>query len=193
MEDLETIKGIAEDVYAHLKPYCIAIYLGGSLCMGTIEHAHDVDFICFADEPVNMCHIRRMLYFYQKRHPLDPRYDFIQVRTKRREERRYGSYVNKKMIKLVGEDIRFDFDVIDKDRWEYVGILKETIHKLTTGKIRNQKRWYQVVYGYFIVKNRSYDLTEGQKSIVNAIHDQVQGWQKHKITIRDLDMLLQGG
>jgi hypothetical protein len=44
------------------------------------------------------------------------------------------------MIKLVGEDISFNFDVIDKDRKEYIQILKETSEKLLSGKIKNQKR-----------------------------------------------------
>ena len=61
-------------------------------------------------------------------------------RTKQREEHAYGSYINKEMIKLVGQDIPFEFDVIDKDREEYKKILIEAINKLDTGKIRNQKR-----------------------------------------------------
>jgi hypothetical protein len=99
-----------------------------------------VDFICFADKPVDMCHIRRLVYFYYKNHNVPAEYDFIQVRTKQKEEYAYGSYINKQMIKLIGEDIQFKFDVIDKDRAEYKQILIETVNKLNTGKIKNQKR-----------------------------------------------------
>ena len=61
------IKETAEKVFNYLQPYCIAIYLGGSLCEGIIENTHDIDFICFSDKPVDMCHIRRLLYFYQQK------------------------------------------------------------------------------------------------------------------------------
>ena len=184
---MEKIIKTAQDVFKALQPYCIAIYLGGSYCQNFIKNKHDVDFICFADKPVDMCHIRRLLYFYQKYNDLPKEYDFIQVRTKQKEEHAYGSYINKQMIKLVGEDINFEFDVINKDRNEYINILKETINKLNTGKIRNQKRWYQVIRGYYILKNNSYDLNEEEKEIINKIHDQEEGWEKYKITIAELD------
>lgn len=177
----------AEEVYKALRPYCIAIYLGGSNCQDFIKNKHDVDFICFADKPVDMCHIRRILHFYTLKHELPTNYDFIQVRTKQKEEHAYGSYINKQMIKLVGEDIEFKFDVISHDRKEYVGILKETIDKLNSGKIRNQKRWYQVVRGYYILKNNSYTLSKEEKDIINQIHDQEKGWERYKITKEDVE------
>lgn len=189
MEISEDIIAMANEVYRHLRPYCISIYLGGSSVQGFIRNPHDVDFILFADLPVNMCHIRRLMHFYKKRNNLDPKYDFIQVRTKRREEHNYGSYINKQMVKLVGEDIEFKFDVIGTDRWEYKEILKDTIDKLDNGKIRNQKRWYQVLYGYYILSNNSYELTEDQKNILNIVHDQTGIWKKYKITKAQVDAL----
>ena len=180
------IKEQAEHLFKYLQPYCIAIYLGGSLCEGIIKNTHDVDFICFSDKPVDMCHIRRLLYFYQKQYSIPENFDFIQVRTKQREEHAYGSYINKKMIKLVGEDITFDFDVINIHREEYKNILVNTIGKLNTKKIRNQKRWYQVLRGYYIMKNNSYDLTEEEKNILNIVHDQLEGWEQYKITKQDI-------
>lgn len=177
----------AEEVYQYLQPYCIAIYLGGSYCQDFIQNKGDVDFICFADEPVNMCHIRRLLFFYQKKHELPENYDFIQVRTKQREEHAYGSYINKQMIKLIGEDIDFKFDVINQNRVEYIQILKQTIEKLNTGKIRNQKRWYQVLRGYYILKHNSYDLTDEEVAIINMVHDQQPGWEQYKITVQDIE------
>lgn len=138
--NVNQIKQTAEEVYNYLQPYCIAIYLGGSMCEGIIKKTHDIDFVCFSDKPVDMSYIRMGLYFYQKTHNLPENYDFIQVRTKQREEHAYGSYINKKMIKLVGEDIDFNFDVINKDREEYIKILQETVEKILSNKIRNQKR-----------------------------------------------------
>ena len=184
--DSNQIQATANIIFKYLQPYCIAIYLGGSLCEGIIKNSHDIDFICFSDKPVDMCHIRRQLYFYQLKNSIPENFDFIQVRTKQREEHSYGSYINKKMIKLIGEDITFDFDVIDIHREEYKNILVDTIEKLNTKKIRNQKRWYQVLRGYYIMKNNSYDLTEEEKNIINIVHDQLDGWEQYKITKQDI-------
>ena len=186
---MKNIKKFAEDVYYALQPYCIAIYLGGSYCQDYIKNKGDVDFICFADKPDDMCHIRRLLYFYFKKNECPKNYDFIQVRTKQREEHAYGSYINKEMIKLVGQDIPFEFDVIDKDREEYKKILIEAINKLDIGKIRNQKRWYQIIRGYYILKNNSYDLSEEEKDILNKVHDQEDGWEHYKISVNDIEKL----
>lgn len=182
----EEIKNIANDVYEYLRPFCIAIYLGGSHCQDYIENKGDVDFICFADKPVDMCHIRRLLHFYQKRHQLPEGCDFIQVRNKRNEEHAYGSYINKEMIKLVGEDIEFKFDVVKEDRQEYAKILMDAIERLESGKIRNQKRWYQVLRGYYILKKKTYRLNNQERAILNKVHDQKEGWEKYKITVNDI-------
>lgn len=178
--NVNQIKQTAEEVYNYLQPYCIAIYLGGSMCEGIIKNTHDIDFICFSDKPVDMSYIRMGLHFYQKQHQLPENYDFLQVRTKQREEHSYGSYINKKMIKLVGEDINFTFDVIDKDREEYKQILRETVEKILSNKIRNQKRWYQILRGVYILINNSYELTEHQRKEINILHDLTNGWEKIK-------------
>lgn len=177
---------LVETIFNYLQPYCISIYLGGSLCEGIIENAHDIDFICFADKPVDMCHIRRLLFFYQRDNKLPENFDFIQVRTKQREEHSYGAYINKKMIKLIGEDISFEFDVINKHRDEYKEILIDAIEKLNSKKIRNQKRWYQVLRGYYILKHNSYELTDEEKNIINIVHDQIADWEQYKITKEDI-------
>lgn len=186
----EEIIKTAQAVYKALQPYCISIYLGGSYCQDFIKNKGDVDFICFADAPVDMCHIRRLLYFYFKKNQVPENYDFIQVRTKQKEEHAYGSYINKEMIKLVGEDIEFKFDVIDKDREEYKKLLIEAIDKLNTGRIRNQKRWYQVIRGYYILKNNSYDLSKKEITALNKVHDQVNGWEQYKITKEQIEKIL---
>ena len=46
------------------------------------------------------------------------------------------------MIKLIGEDISFEFDVINKHRDEYKEILIDTIKKLNSKKIRKNEFIY---------------------------------------------------
>lgn len=127
-------------LYSILQPYCIAIYLGGSYCEDIIENPHDIDFICFSKTPREANDIRRLIYRYSKVSPLPKNYDFIQLRNSQIEERAYGSYINKRMIKLIGEDINFEFDVIEKDRAEYLQILKTAIIDLQAGRVQNPKR-----------------------------------------------------
>lgn len=169
---------LIQDIFEYLQPYCISIYLGGSSCQKYIKNIGDIDFICFADEPINMCNIRRLLHIYAKYHEIPSNYDFIQVRTKQDEERSYGSYINKMMIKLVGEDIDFKFDVIDKDRDEYIKTVGKAIDDIKSGEIKNKKRWYQIYQGLCIVKNGSYELTEEQIEKLNILHDLSDGHEK---------------
>lgn len=177
---MDCLVNLIEDLYKFMQPYCKAIYLGGSYVDKYIKNHHDIDLICLGALPVDMCHIRRRINIYQQRHEIDKNIDLIQVRNELKEEHAYGSYINKMMIKLIGEDIQFNFDVINKDRQEYIDILKETVNKLEVGKIKNQKRWYQLARGLFILQNNSYDLTDEQAKIVNEIHDQVDGWEKYR-------------
>lgn len=180
------LQQLAQNIFDYLQPYCIAIYLGGSRCENIIKNPHDIDFICFSDKPIDMCHIRRLLYFYQKSNNLPEDYDFIQVRTKQKEEHAYGSYINKQMIKLIGEDIEFNFDVIHKNREEYKQILINTIDKLDNNKIRNQKRWYQVLRGYYILLHNSYEVSKEEIEILNIVHDQLEGWEQYKVTSKEI-------
>ena len=190
--DMEAVRDFAKAVYEKAQPQCIAVYLGGSVCDGFVERPHDVDLICFSDAPVGMCAIRRAIHRMETKGLIPKGYDLVQVRTKQREERAYGSYINKRMVKLIGEDVPFSFDVIDADRDEYLDTLIDAMRRLNDGRIRNQKRWYQVLRGYWIVKNRTYDLTEDQIRILNEVHDQVGGWEKHKITEADVSALKGG-
>ena len=169
---------VAEKVFPFLQPHCVAIYLGGSVCEGIIEDNHDLDFICFSRTPVEMCRIRQCLGKYIAHNDVPAECDFIQIRNTQKEEQDYGSYINKKMIKLVGEDISFEFDVIDTHREKYKQILIDTVNKLLTGEIKNQKRWYQILRGAYILANNSYDLTVEQKREINILHDTADGWEE---------------
>lgn len=180
MKSLSNIKQIVTQLYDFLQPYCIAIYLGGSICENIIEKSHDIDIICFSDLPREMYNIRRDIQKFLKEYDVPTDYDFIQVRTKQREEHAYGSYINKKMVKLIGEDIDFKFDVINDNRIEYIQILKDTVEKILSGKIKNQKRWYQIYRGICILVNNSYEVTTEQKREINILHDLSDGWEEIK-------------
>lgn len=178
-------QGLISKLYNLLQPYCIAIYLGGSHCQKYIKNPHDIDIICFSDTFKNYCELTYNLHFYLSHHKEDNIYDFLQVRCEDEEEHAYGSYIHKDMIKLIGRDVSFTFDILGKDRLEYVNILLDTIDKLNRGYIRNQKRWYQVMRGYYLLKNNSYELTEEQIDIINKIHDQEEGWEIYKLGIKE--------
>ena len=186
MIDLGELKQIVEPLFEFLQPYCIAIYLGGSACEDIIENIHDIDFICFSAQPREMCNIRQKLYKYLTKHPLANNFDFIQVRNKQNEEHAYGSYINKKMLRLIGEEIEFNFDVIDTNRREYVQVLQKAAKQLQTNLLLNQKRWYQIYRGLCILLNNSYEVTEEQKREINILHDLSKGWEE----IRDKTITL---
>ena len=116
----------AKCVYKHLKPYCTAIYLGGSLTQKYINNPHDIDFICFSDNEMDRLKMNILLNSYISKHKseFDEKDDFIQTRNREHEEHAYGSYVHKDMILLCGKEVEFNFDIINKDRKEYINILK---------------------------------------------------------------------
>lgn len=178
MIDLKQIKKIAESIYEYSQPYCIAIYLGGSLCEDIIKNPHDVDFICFSNLASEKYQLGWKIQAFLKNNNLPEEYDFCQIRTKQKEEHAYGSYINKKMINLVGENINFNFDIIKTNRAEYIQILKSTVEELNLGKIKNQKRWYQIYRGICILLNNSYDVTEEQRKEINILHDLSDGWEQ---------------
>lgn len=177
-----------EELYKFLQPECVAIYLGGSNCNPYIKHPKDKDYICIVDTPVDALKLKMKLdkYFNFKIYD-EHGNDFLQVRCTKFEERSYGSYINKMMVKLIGKDVEFKFDVIDKDRNEYIDKLKEVIVKLNEGKINN-KRWYQVYMGISILRNNSYDLNEEQIRKINVLHDELDESQEIIDELRNMDL-----
>lgn len=67
---------------------------------------------------------------------------------------------------LVGEPVKFNFDILGKDRKEYIAILKNA-------KIINNKRLYQLYRGYLLVTKKTFNLTQEEKEILNLLHDNV--------------------
>jgi hypothetical protein len=82
------------------------------------------------------------------------------------------------MIKVIGEDVCPKTDIIYGHRSEFIKCLKEKVDELTNGKIKNQKRWYHLLRGAYILINNSYDVTPEQRAEINTLHDLSEGWEK---------------
>ena len=169
------IKSIACNMYEKLQPYVVAIYLGGSSVDKYIKNKGDVDYIIFvrkaSDKPIVQNLIKSILGLKINDFNKIDNQDFMNIRTLEKEEKEYGSYINKMMVKLVGQTIKFEYDVIDKDREDYIKKLKVKILDLTKNRWKNQKRWYQILRGIYIIKNKSYKLTKEQAENINKFHD----------------------
>ena len=166
--DYILIQQKARKMFNILQPYCTAIYLGGSITQSYIKQPHDIDFICFADNEIDRLKMKTILYKYINNHQdefLDNE-DWIQTRSRSHEEHAYGSYIHQDMKLLIGEPVKFNFDILGKDRKEYITILKND-------KIVNNKRLYQLYRGYLLVTKKTFNLTEQEKEILNLLHDNV--------------------
>lgn len=161
---------IAKQLFNTCQGAAVAVYLGGSRVDKYIRHPHDYDFIVVGANRSQCAKCERYL------RNLSPSFtigdvDFIQIRNAADEERRYGSYINKMMVLLVGQPVEFHFDVIHKDRSEYIQILKNYCTKLQNHPQFNQKRWYQLYRGTHILLNNSYQLSDKEQMILNHLHD----------------------
>ena len=132
------IKSIACNMYNKLQPYVIAIYLGGSSVDKYIKNKGDIDYIIFvrkaSDKPIVQNLIKFILGLKTNEFNKVDNQDFMNIRTPEKEEKEYGSYINKMMVKLVGQTIKFEYDVIDKDREDYIKKLKTKILDLTKNR-----------------------------------------------------------
>lgn len=132
------IKSIACNMYDKLQPYVIAIYLGGSSVDKYIKNKGDVDYIIFvrktSDKPIVQNLINSILGLKINEFNKVDNQDFMNIRTLEKEEKEYGSYINKMMVNLVGQTIKFEYDVIDKDREDYIKKLKAKILDLTKNR-----------------------------------------------------------
>lgn len=86
------------------------------------------------------------------------------MRNEESEEHAIGSYIYKDMQLLVGEKINFKFDILGKDKEEYISLLKSY-------KITNEKRYYQLYRGCLLVSKGNYNLTSDEINELNLLHD----------------------
>jgi hypothetical protein len=95
------------------------------------------------------------------------------------------------MVKAIGEDVCPKTDIIYKHREEFIICLKEKMTSLLNGKIKNQKRWYHLLRGAYILINNSYNVTPEQKTEINILHDLSEGWEAVKDKTIELITTLQ--
>ena len=186
-----------ESIFTILAPYCSAIYYGGSRVDPIINNPHDYDYICFAKQ-----HHRYGLVQCLRKHKLRAALstklrqltpptpeestetnliDFSQIRVFPYTQITWFSYLDSLMIKVTGEDICPKTDIINEHRVEFLKCLREKADLLLAGTMRNQKRWYHILRGIYILMNNSYDVTDQQRQEINMLHDLSDGWE----SIRD--------
>ncbi len=181
-------KKIVEQNWPFISPYCAAIYLGGSQIDPVIENPHDYDFILFAkDLPIgkvlfSLNNFIDVPFVYteeefeaSEENPLI--FDFSQIKVYPYNRITFASYLDIYLEKIIGEEVRVKTDIIYKHRDEYIQVLKTQKNMLLDGTIENQKRWYHILRGIYILKNNSYDVTEEQKREINILHDLSEGWE----------------
>ena len=166
---------------------CVAIYKGGSRVDPIIENPHDYDYICFA-KPLHRHRILTKLYGLGFRHPRSAQeqpnsdsttslIDLSQVRPFPYTQITWFSYLDILMEKLIGEDVCPKTDIITEYRRAFLVALKDKTNLLLNNTIKNQKRWYHILRGVYILINNSYEVTEQQQKEINTLHDLTEGWE----------------
>lgn len=172
-----------KNVYVLIKDICGAIYYGGSRVDPVIDNPHDYDYICFA-KPLQLQNLRRRLTQHNiavagsKQKHTSTMLDFSQIRAYPYTQITWFSYLDSLMIKVVGEDVCPKTDIIKEHRQEFIDCLKIKAQALKLGKIKNQKRWYHLLRGVYILMNNSYEVTPEQKQEINILHDQAEGYEQ---------------
>ena len=176
------------NTFSGLSPDCIAIYRGGSRVDPVIDHPHDYDYICFA-APLHRHFLLNKLYKLGFRKIAsnnkcvskgDNIVDLSQTRVSPYSRITWLSYLDVLMQKVVGEDVCPQTDVIYEHRQEFFNCIYEKMNLLLDNTIKNQKRWYHLLRGIYILINNSYEVSSEQKLEINILHDLADGWEKIK-------------
>ena len=182
-----------KSIFAIVEQYCDAIYYGGSRVDPVIDSPHDYDYICFSKrlqkQNLLRCLRRNKLRVTWSNKNIvrksqtkeDLLKDFSQIRVFPYTQITWFSYLDILMIKVIGEEVCPKTDVIFEHREEFIVCLKEKVDELLCGRIGNQKRWYHLLRGAYILINNSYEVTLEQKQEINMLHDLAPGWE----SIRD--------
>lgn len=180
-----------EEVFEATKDYCVAIYHGGSRVDPVIEHPQDTDYILFTDTSYQKHRLLRCLnelglislksstsYGITKVHYSECGADFSQVRVKGLNRINWFSYLDILMIKEAGDEACPKTDIIREHRAAFLADLRLKTDFLLKNYLKNQKRWYHVLRGAYILLNNSYEVTLEQKREINMLHDLSEGWEE---------------
>lgn len=173
------------EIYNQLSNCCEGIYQGGSHVDPVIDNPHDYDYICFA-KYLCMTKIKTKLVELglaksgSKSKKADPNWllDFSQIRVYPYTQITWFSYLDKLMILKAGKDICPKTDIISDYRTKFIAEIKQKAKLLLNSTITNQKRWYHILRGVYILLNNSYEVTDEQKKEINILHDLSEGWEE---------------
>lgn len=177
-----------KQVFPIIAGYCHAIYYGGSRVDPVVDNPHDYDYICFA-KPLQRHNLLRLMCKNKLRVGRSARaacenkktevlvQDFSQIRVYPYTQITWFSYLDSLMICVAGEPVCPKTDIIYEHRDEFIVCLKEKADALLCGKIKNQKRWYHLLRGAYILLNNSYEVTSEQRAEINTLHDLSEGWE----------------
>ena len=181
------------EIYNKLSYCCEGIYQGGSHVDPVIDNPHDYDYICFAKY---LCRTKVRTHLIKlglaksgsKSKKADSNWllDFSQIRVYPYTQITWFSYLDKLMVLKAGNDICPKTDIISEYRTEFIAEMQQKVNLLLNGTITNQKRWYHILRGVYILLNNSYEVTEEQKREINILHDLAEGWEE----IRDKTLQL---
>lgn len=184
-----------ETFYRGNQDICAAVYAGGSRVDKVIDCPQDYDYISFALPMQKYVLLRRLhrakfntwksqkglkykdIKSLQEEAALDKCEDFSQIRVYPYTQITWFSYLDPLMKLVAGEDVCPKTDVIYEHRQEFIVCLQEKAGQLVSGRIKNQKRWYHLLRGAYILINNSYEVTEEQKQEINILHDLEEGWE----------------
>lgn len=180
------INNIVINNWQQIDSFCIAIYSGGSTVDPVINNPHDFDYICFAKPNKKTALLNRLAKLGLRinasmknnaNNKNKSAYDFSQVRVYPYTQITWFSYLDILMEKVIGEDICPKTDIIYKHRAEFIAELQNKMKLLLECRIKNNKRWYHLLRGAYIIQNNSYAVTEAQKKEINILHDLSDGWE----------------
>lgn len=181
------MNNLINQIFNEVSDRCDAIYKGGSSVDPVLNSSHDEDFILFAKH-CEYQNLQQDLMRLGLRKPFEyievidnisvEGKDFSQIRSSVNNRIDWFSYLDVLMIKVIGEDVCPKTDIIKEYRKQFLKDLREKALWLQEGKIKNQKRWYHILRGVYILINNSYGVSEEQKREINILHDVAEGWEE---------------
>ena len=177
------INQIILNYWEELEPYCLAIYRSGSRADPIIENPHDHDYI-FLAKPLQLTNLKRVIFKMRTmikeslNIPLDLRIDYIHTNNNLRIV--HFSYLDFFLELIAGTDICPKANILKEHRQEFIETIKFRAERLLdiSSVYSEQKRWYHILRGVYILLNNSYEITEEQKKEINILHDLSEGWEE---------------